>query len=80
MSIDVQASAHSTNGTGPSTVSSSGVEAIETSLDHVEPLLQISDVPLETVYDVDSTAAELLKGGWTRVRLVPDRLNLARGP
>ena len=49
-------------------MSSSGIEAIETSLDHVEPLLQISEA-IETVYDVESTAAELLRGGWTRVRI-----------
>ena len=71
MSIDAQSPPHAGTGTGagPSTVSSSGIEAIETSLDHVEPLVQISDVPLETVYDVESTAEELLRGGWTRVRV-----------
>lgn len=51
-----------------STVSASGVEAIETTID-ITPQIQISEVPLEDVYEVDRTVAEIQRGRWTKVCL-----------
>merc|ERR1711939_438354 len=57
-----------------STVSASGVEAIEATID-VQQQPQISDASIEVIYDIDSTVEELLRGGWTRVCLqFPDEL------
>lgn len=53
-----------------STVSASGVEAIEKTIE-VEPLQQISDTSIEEIYDVQGTAHELVKGGWKRVCYKP---------
>lgn len=58
-----------------STVSASGVEAIESTIE-VKPQVQISEVPLEDVYEVDRTVEEIKRGGWTKVR----RLNMPRRP
>jgi diphthamide biosynthesis protein 2 len=55
-----------------STVSASGVEAIEKTIE-VEPLQQISDTSIEEIYDVQGTAHELLKGGWKRVCYKPSQ-------
>lgn len=52
-----------------STVSASGVEAIE-SIIEVTPQVQISEVPLEEVYEVDGTVKEIQRGGWTKVRII----------
>lgn len=52
-----------------STVSASGVEAIE-SIIEVTPQVQISEVPLEEVYEVDRTVKEIQRGGWTKVRII----------
>lgn len=49
-----------------STVSASGVEAIEATLE-VTPQVQISEVPLEEVYEVARTVEEIQRGGWTKV-------------
>lgn len=49
-----------------STVSASGVEAIETTIE-VTPQVQISEAPLEEVYEVERTVNEILRGGWTKV-------------
>lgn len=49
-----------------STVSASGIEAIETTIE-VTPQVQISEVPLEEVYEVDRTVLEVKRGGWTKV-------------
>lgn len=50
-----------------STVSASGVEAIEATIE-VAPLHQISEWPLEQVYEVERTVQEIFQGGWTKVR------------
>jgi hypothetical protein len=52
-----------------STVSASGVEAIE-SIIEVTPQVQISEVPLEEVYEVDRTVKEIQRGRWTKVRII----------
>lgn len=49
-----------------STVSASGVEAIEKTIE-VEAIPQISDRPIEEIYDVEATVQELVKGDWKRV-------------
>jgi len=51
-----------------STVSASGVEAIESTIE-VTPQVQISEVPLGEVYEVDRTVKEIQRGGWTKVRV-----------
>ncbi|KAK9899095.1 diphthamide biosynthesis protein [Cystobasidium minutum MCA 4210] len=57
-----------------STVSASGVEAIETTIE-VTPQVQISEAPLEEVYEVERTVNEILRGGWTKICLqFPDEL------
>jgi hypothetical protein len=52
-----------------STVSASGVEAIESTIE-VTPQVQISEVPLEEVYEVDRTVKEIQRGEWTKVRII----------
>lgn len=68
-STDCQSSSMEAQGPSTtSTVSASGVEAIETTLE-VKPQLQISNASIEQVFDIELTVDELLKGGWTRVSL-----------
>lgn len=49
-----------------STVSASGVEAIETTIE-VTPQVQISKVPLEEIYEVNRTVEEIHRGGFRKV-------------
>lgn len=65
LAVDMEAPGPSTT----STVSASGVEAIETTIE-VTPQAQISEIPLEEVYEVDRTIAEIQRGGWTKVCLL----------